>query len=53
MAIDQPVIDAAAAVRSNFVVNKGEVSLAVYRKRLAAAPANFLWFREAKIEFYR
>jgi hypothetical protein len=38
MANDQPVIDAAAAVRSDYTVKKGEVSLAVYRKRLPAAP---------------
>jgi pimeloyl-ACP methyl ester carboxylesterase len=38
MANDQPVIDAAAAaVRSDYTVKKGEVSLAVYRKRLAPA----------------
>src|SRR5882672_3525288 len=38
MANDQHVTDAAAAVRSDYTVQKGEVSLAVYRKRLAPAP---------------
>jgi pimeloyl-ACP methyl ester carboxylesterase len=37
MANDQYVTDAAAA-RSDYTVEKGEVSLAVYRKRLAPAP---------------
>src|SRR5229473_5139434 len=38
MANDQQVIDTAAAARSDYTVNKGEVSLAVYRKRLAPTP---------------
>src|SRR5207244_3813844 len=37
MANDLPVTDAVAA-RSDYTVEKGEVSLAVYRKRLAPAP---------------
>src|SRR2546423_7989694 len=38
MANDQYAPDAAAAARSDYTVEKGEVSLAVYRKRLAPAP---------------
>jgi gluconolactonase len=33
--------------------NKFEIAVFAINGPISAAPANFLWFREAKIEFYR
>jgi hypothetical protein len=33
--------------------DKFEIAIFAINGPISAAPANFLWFREAKIEFYR
>jgi len=33
--------------------NRFEIAVFAINGPISAAPANFLWFREAKVEFYR